>query len=253
MRRLKRRLLVAGAVVVITTAAVAAGGCGGKGVNVEFTQSERNPVLIYQRTQALPSLYNVGAPDLIIYGNGTSFRMTGLMDIKRGSFSHEELKKLLTSIVEKGFFELRSKGEDPPIGGDTDHVTVILKDKSKSVSAGAATATSPFKDIVEEIRNLKVPKEQEYTPHNLVLYSSVFQGNPPADAKVLDWGLDPKLLADAALAEAPGRAVSGAEATAAWKALKEAYQSYAGEVYWRAGGKTYARVVAVPQFPMPGV
>jgi hypothetical protein len=253
MRRLRRRSFAAGALVVITAAAVAAAGCGGKGVNVEFTQSERNPVLIYQRTQALPSLYNVGAPDLIIYGNGTSFRMAGLMDIKRGSFSREELKKLLASIVEKGFFELRAKGEDPPIGGDTDHVTVTLKDKSRSVSAGAATATSPFKDIVEEIRNLKVPNEQEYTPDNLVLYSSVFQGSPPADAKVLDWRLAPKLLADAALAEAPGRAVSGAEAKAAWKALKEAYRSSADEVYWKAGGKIYARVVAVPQFPMPGV
>jgi len=248
----KCRPFIACAVTLMVTVVLAAAGCGGKSVKVEFTQSERNPVIIYQRTQALPPVYDAGRPDLIIYGNGTAFRTTGLMDIKRGGFSHEELKKLLTSIVEKGFFELSSKGEKPPLGGDTDHVTVILKNKSKNVSAGAATAISPFKDIVEQLRDLKIPKEQEYTPDNLVLYSSVFQGAPPEGATVLDWKLDPKPLEASSQAKAPGAGVSGAEAQAVWNALKQASGS-PDYVYWRAGNKIYARVIAVPQFPMPGV
>jgi hypothetical protein len=248
----KRKPFIAGAVALIAAATLIAAGCGGTSVNVDFTQSERNPVIAYQRAQALPPVYDARGPDLIIYGNGTAFRMTGSTDIKSGSFSHEELKKLVTSIVDQGFFELRTKGEKPPLGGDTDSVTVTLKKKSRNVSAGAATATSPFKDIVEQLRNLKIPKEQEYTPDNLVLYASVFQGEPPAGAKVLDWNLNPSLLQAASQAEAPGTGVSGAEAQSVWNALKQAPGSI-DEVYWRAGNRIYARVVAIPQFPMPGV
>jgi hypothetical protein len=247
----KYRPFVAGAVALMMTVILTAAGCG-QSIKVEFTRSERNPVIVYQRKQALPPVYGAGAPDLIVYGNGTTFRIAGPMDIKRGSFSYKELKGLLTWIVDEGFFELKAVGEKPPIGGDTDYVTVTLKNESKNVSAGAATATSPFKDIVEHLRNLKIPKEQEYTPDNLVLYSSVFQGAPPAGATVLDWKLDPKLLQTASQVNAPGTGVSGSDAEAVWNALKQANQS-SDEVYWRAGNNIYARVVAVPQFPKPGV
>lgn len=248
----KLRPFAAVTVTMMITFVLAAAGCGGTGVKVEFTRSERNPVIVYQRTPALPPVYDASGPDLVIYGNGTAFRMTGPLDIKRGSFTYEELKKLLTSIVATGFFELKTKGEEPPLGGDTDHVTVTLKSRSRNVSAGAATATSPFKDIVAQFRELKIPKEQDYIPENLVLYSSVFQGTPPAGAKVLAWSPDPKLLEASSQAKAPGTGVSGAEAQAVWNALKQASGS-PGEVYWAVGNKIYARVVAVPQFPMPGV
>jgi len=248
----KFRPFVTGTAAIMITVILAAAGCGGTGIKVEFTKSERNPVIVYERTQALPPVYNAQRPDLIIYGNGTAFRMTGPMDIKRGIFTDVELKKLLTSIVDTGYFELKTKGEEPPTGGDTDHVTVTLKGRSRSVSAGAVTATSPFKDIVEKLRNLKIPNEQEYIPENLVLYSSVFQGTPPAGAKILTWNLDPKLLQNSSQAKTPGLSVSGADAQAVWKALKDASGSL-DEVYWAVGNKIYARVVAVPQFPMPGV
>jgi hypothetical protein len=248
----KRRLFIAGTVTVMIGAILAAAGCGGTGVKVEFARSERNPVIIYQRTPAFPPVYDAGTPDLIIYGDGTAFRVPGLLDIKRGSFTNDELKKLLNSIVAKGFFELPTKGEEPPVGGDTDHVTVTLKSRSRSVTAGAATATSPFSDVVAQLRDLKIPKEQDYIPENLVLYSSVFQGTTPSGGKVLPWSLDPKLLENSSQAKTPGIGVSGEQAQAVWKALKDASGS-PDEVYWVVGNKVYARVVAIPQFPMPGV
>jgi hypothetical protein len=247
----KCRLFIACA-VTMTAVVIAAAGCGGTGTKVDFTKSGRNPVIIYERTPAFPPTYNAQGPDLIIYGNGATFRITGPAEIKRGSFTDAELRGLLTAIVNQGFFNLHAKGANPPTGGDTDHLTVTLKDESKSVSAGAATATSPFKDIVQQLRDLKIPNEREYIPDNLVLYSSVFQGTPPSGAKVLTWNLDPKFLQNSSEAKTSGIGVSGTDAQAVWKALRDSSGS-PDEVFWVVGNKVYARVVAIPQFPLPGV
>jgi len=241
-------LAAAGLALLVVFEAV---GCGG-GVGVDYVHSGNNPVIAYRRTQALAPQYSFTGPDLIIYGDGTAYRREGQMRYWRGSLPEEELTRLLTSIVDGGFFDLKEAGKVGPMGGPVDHLTVTLKSQSKQVSEGTAVESGAFKKIVDELKGLKVPGEQEYIPEDIVLHARLMEGGATSGGRVQEWTLDPAWLEKASAAGSPGEHLSGTQAQEVWKVLAGENRAD-GEVFWNAGGKVYGQVIADPQFPMPGV
>lgn len=238
--------------VLLMAALLAASGCGK--ASIDYSRSPRQPVLAYYQTQALPPPSAPHGPVLIVYGDGTAFQRHEQMDYTTGTVPEAELKSLLGSIVDKGFFEMAAlQGKDTP-GGITDHVTVTLKSKSNGVE-GPDTAGGDFGAVLETVKQFKIPGAKEYLPDNIALYAAQYTGSEPFVGTVLDWTADPKLLEQAAAPAAgvlSGAHASGAQAQQVWKLLKGA-SGGDEEVAWRAGGKLYVQVYAVPQFPLPGV
>lgn len=241
------------AAMALLCAAAFIAGCVTSSIEVDYIRSSRNPVLAYQKSQALPPPYNQTGPTLIVYGDGTSYRLAAFMDLQRGRFADDELKALLTSIVDKGFFDLPRTGEPGPPGGITETVTVTLKERSSAVS-GSETEGGAFREIVDEIEGAKPADETECLPQQIVFFATPHAGGVPDGARVVDWTLSVEPLEDAASSDADSAAVSTPAAEQVWELLKEAYGSTGDtEVYWRAGDRLYTDVYAVPQFPAPGV
>jgi hypothetical protein len=243
----------AAAAVAILVSCSVSGGCGNS-VEIEYSQSPTQPVIVLASSQALPPEYAPHGADLMIYGDGTVIKKTGLYHYESGRIGEQELAALLTSIVDKGFFGLPAEGSAGQPGGVTQHVTVALKGRSKRVSA-PGTQGGAFGRIVDGIKAVNVPDAREYVPESLVLYANALEGSSvAAGAKVVDWTLDPGLLTGATAQSAAGKSVSGSQAEAVWKELASAYSSDTStEILFRADGKLFGSVYVVPQFPMPGV
>lgn len=248
-------LVASAGAIVLALALVAAGmaGCG-TAPAVEYSDSPTQPIISYQRTQALPPEFSPRGPVFIVYGDGTAYRREGLMDYKGGKLTDEQLKALVTSVVDKGFFGMEQLMGDPLPGGAVDHVTVTLKGRSSSVEAPEGT-TGEFGAIVEELRSYKIPDEKEYLPDTITLFATENPQGQAVQGNVLEWTADPTLLSRASEARnspTAGISVHGQEAQQAWKLLRDA--SKTGQaVAWSAGGRVYVSVYADPFFPAPGV
>ncbi|MHB8895299.1 MAG: hypothetical protein ACYC99_09020, partial [Candidatus Geothermincolia bacterium] len=165
-----------------------------------------------------------------------------------------QLKSLVTSVVDKGFFGMKQSQGNPLPGGAVDHVTVTLSSKSSSVEAPEGTGGN-FGAIVNELREYKIPNEKEYLPDRITLYASEVPAGQKVEETVLTWTADPNDLALAAQAKTgmiTGVQLTGSEAQQAWKLLRDA-SGNKGPVVWSAGGKMYASVFADAFFPAPGV
>lgn len=238
--------------LLLAAALLAGSGCGT--TTIDYTRSSRQPVLNYSSTQALPPPSAPQGPVLVIYGDGTAYQRHGQMDYTTGKVLESELKSLLGSIVDEGFFQLKPlQGKDTP-GGITDQVTVTLKGKSKSVQ-GPDNSGGDFGAVLDTVKTFKIPGAKAYLPDQIILFAKQYTGPEPFVGTVLDWTADPAVLEQAAAPVAgyvPGAHASGAQAQQAWKLLEGA-SGGDEEVAWRAGGKLYVQVYAVPQFPFPGI
>lgn len=247
---LKKRILAS---IAVLAACAFAAGCGSS-PQIEYSRSPDQPIVSCQRTQALPPEFSPKGPVFIVYGDGTAYRRGGSMDYVTGRLTGAQLERLLTSIVDAGFFRMKQVLGNPQPGGAVDHVTVTLKGASYSVEAPEGT-TGDFGSIVNGLRSFRIPGEKEYLPDTITLYASE---NPPGQAvedKVLEWTADPGLPAQASAnrnAEGAGLLVRGPQAQQVWKLLRDAPSS-GGPVAWSAGGKVYTSVYADPFFPAPGV
>lgn len=234
--------------LAIAAALLLAGGCDDEPA-VEYTRSDRQPVLVYFTTQALPPMYSPKGPDLIVYGSGTAYKKSGLMDYTTGVLSADEVTTLLSSVVEKGFFSLEGEQGEPMPGAAVSHVTVTLSSESKGLE-GTST-TGAFGEIVTILKDFEIPGATEYLPDTIVLNASAHEGTQPFSGTVLEWTASPADLEQAARLE--GYSLNGEEARQAWKLLADAYRAGPGDVAWRAGGRLYTQVFADPQFPAPGI
>jgi len=238
--------------VLMLAVLLASGGCGHQ--SLDYTRSNRNPVVVYSQSQALPPQSAPHGPVLIIYGDGTAYQRHEQMDYVTGTVPQDEIQGLLASIIDEGFFEMAGlQGKDKP-GGITDHVTVTIKNKSKGVE-GPDGSGGDFGAVLDTVKQFKIPDAKEYLPDNIGLYAVPYTNPEPFNGTVLDWTADPALLEQAAAPVAgvvTGNHVSGAQAQQVWKLLKGA-SGLDEEVAWRAGGKLYVQVYAVPQFPLPGI
>ncbi|MHB8896018.1 MAG: hypothetical protein ACYC99_12700, partial [Candidatus Geothermincolia bacterium] len=134
----KKLYVQATAVALLSILTGLAAGCG-TAPPVEYSRSATQPIISYQRTQALPPEYSPRGPVFIVYGDGTAYRRDGLMDYKSGKLTDAQLKSLVTSVVDKGFFGMKQSQGNPLPGGAVDHVTVTLSSKSSSVEAPEGT------------------------------------------------------------------------------------------------------------------
>lgn len=222
------------------------GGCGSQPA-VQYSTSAKQPIIAYYQTQALPPEFAPHGPNLLIYGNGTAYQRSEAMDYVTGVVPPKEIEKLLGSIVGAGFFTMKSPQGKPKPGGITDNVTVTTKERSNGVQ-GADDAGGDFGAVVNMLKGFKVPKAQKYYPENVVIHAAA--ATEPFSGTVREWTASPVMLEQAAAKGA--YAVSGGEAEQAWKLL-EAARGEDEQVAWRADGKLYMQVYAVPQFPAPGV
>ena len=241
------------AVALVLTAAALATGCGTT-PPIEYSKSSSQPIVSYDRTQALPPEYSPRGPVFIVYGDGTAFRREGLMDYRTGKLTEAQLKGLVTSITDRGFFEMKQQLGNPKPGGAVDHVTVTLSSRSTSVEAPEG-AGGDFGAIVSELRAYVIPDEKEYLPDRITLHAAEDPAGQKNEGKVLEWTADPNDLALAAEGRSGatgGAQLTGAEAQKVWKLLRDA-SSTQGTVAWSAGGKIYTNVYADAYFPAPGV
>jgi hypothetical protein len=231
---------------------VLAAGCGTG--TVEYSHSARMPVVTYYQSQALPPPDAPQGPVLIVYGDGTAYQRHEQMDYITGTLTKSQVEGLLTSMIDKGFFEMAPlQGKDLP-GGITDHITVSVKGRSKGVE-GPDTSGGDFGAVLKIVKEFQIPSAREYLPDQLSLFAKQYSSAEPFKGTVLDWTADPALLEQAAAPVAgisPGAHASGPQAQQVWKLLASS-QGGDEEIAWRAGGKLYVQVYAVPAFPAPGI
>jgi hypothetical protein len=239
------------AVALLVLAALVPAGCGGGSPAIVYSNAANQPIVSYFRSQALPPESSPKGPIFVVYGDGTVYKRTGAMDYTTGRLTDSQVKALVTSVVGKGFFDMKQLQGQPPPGGAEDHVTVTLKSRSSSVQA-PENAGGGFGAIVDQLNSYRIPGAKEYLPDRIVLYAT---DDPAAEGVVMDWPGDPQVLAQVAAAHTGpggGLAVSGQAAQQAWKSIAEATRT-GKPVVWRAGGRTYANVYANPSFPLPGI
>jgi hypothetical protein len=239
--------------VVVALAVCLLAGCGSGKPAIVYSNSPNQPIISYFRSQALPPEFSPNSPVFVVYGDGTVYKRSGAMDYTTGKLSDAQVKALVTSVVDRGFFGMKQLQGQPPPGGAEDHVTVTLKGKSSSVQA-PENGGGDLGAIVDELRSYKIPGAREYLPDKIALQA---KGAAPGEKidRVLPWTADPGPLIQAAQPVAgysPGAFVSGEKAQQIWKLLAGA-SGGSGTTGWSYGGNTYVHVYAIPSFPMPGV
>jgi len=241
-----KRQLAVGLIVMLSAALFA--GCSSK-PSVRHSTSDRQPVLVYYKSQALPPEFAPAGPTLIAYGTGTVYQQKGRYQYVGGKLSTRELDDLLSSVVDAGFFALKGdQGKGAP-GGVTDHVAVTLTGLSNSVEAPEGTGGA-FGEVVRTLEAFKIPGATSYTPTMLTLHAAEYTGSQPFNGKTVAWTAEAAVLATAA--DSGVTSVSGATAQQVWKQLGDSYDPKGG-VAFSAAGKTYEQVYAIPVFPLPGV
>jgi len=241
----KRQLAVA---LTVTLTAALLAGCASKPA-IQYSKSDRQPVLVFCKSQALPPEFAPAGPTLIAYGTGTAYQQKSRYQYLGGKLSARELNDLLSSVVEAGFFDLKAdQGRGAP-DGVTDHVTVTLTGKSKSVEGPDGTGGA-FGGIVKMLESYKIPGATPYAPGMITLHAAEYTGSQPWTGTTVAWKSDPAVLAKAASMGVAS--VSGATASQIWKQLGDSYDPR-GNVAFSAGGKLYEQVYATPVFPLPGV
>ena len=241
-----KRQLAFGLTVILAAALFA--GCASKPA-IQYSKSDRQPVLVFYKSQALPPEFAPAGPTLIAYGTGTAYQQKSRYHYMGGKLSERELNDMLSSVVEAGFFDLKTdQGRGAP-GGVTDHVTVALTGRSKSVE-GPDNAGGALGEIVKMLESYKIPGATPYAPPMITLHAAEYTGSQPWTGKIVAWTSDPAVLAKAASTGVAS--VSGATASKIWKQLGDSYDPK-GNVAFSAGGKLYEQVYAIPVFPLPGV
>ena len=241
----KRQLAL---VVTVFLCALLLAGCGSTPA-IQYSKSDRQPVLVFYKSQALPPEFAPAGPTLIAYGTGTAYRQKARYQYVGGKLSQSQLDGLLSSVVEEGFFDLKTDlGRGAP-GGVTDHVTMTLTGRSKSVEGPDGTGGA-FGDIVTLLESYPIPGAAPYSPGVITLHAAEYTGQQPWTGKTVAWTSDPAVLVKASQAGADS--VSGATAEQIWKQLGDSYDPN-GNVAFSAGGKLYEQVYATPAFPLPGI
>ena len=241
----KRQLTLA---VIVVLSAVLLAGCGSTPA-IRHSKSDRQPVLVFYKSQALPPEFAPAGPTLIAYGTGTAYRQKARYQYVGCKLSESQLNDLLSSVIDKGFFDLKTDlGMGAP-GGVTDHVTVTLTGRSKFVE-GPENSGGTFGEIVKMLESYQIPGATPYTPAIITVHAAEYTGQQPWTGKIVAWTADPAVLAKASGAGADS--VSGATAAQVWKLLGDSYDPN-GNVAFSAGGKLYEQVYATPNFPLPGV
>jgi len=241
----KRQL--AAAVAVFLAAGLLA-GCGST-PSIRHSTSARQPVLVFYKSQALPPEFAPAGPTLIAYGTGAAYQQKSRYAYVGGKLTPSQLDDLLSSVVEAGFFDLKTdQGRGAP-GAVTDHVTVTLTGRSKLVE-GPEDSGGAFGEIVKMLESYQIPGATPYTPAIITVHAAELTGQQPWTGKTVAWAADPVVLARASIAGADS--FSGATAAQVWKLLGDSYDPN-GNVAFSAGGKLYEQVYATPNFPLPGV
>jgi len=231
---------------------VALAGCGG----ISYNHSERMPVLNYTAVQGAKT--GETQPMLIVYGDGTTYRLTGIMQYGKGSMTDAQVADLLGWMKSQGFMSLDPatfKAEKPGSYPRT-RIVVSLSDKSNMIEGPASD--SKLRAYVKKIDSVTPSNEAKWQPSNFLLSAKVL-ASAPQGAKVTAWPYDPAILAEAA--GASPNAVTGQPAQQVWNTIANDFNSIppdyvnntAPQLVYSAAGKLYGNIYAVPMFPMPGI
>ena len=242
-----RMRLAAGATAVLVMVAAIISGCSSTPA-IKYAKSDRNPVVIYSQTQALPPEFAPNGPTLIVYGTGTAYQQKDRYHYLTGTLTQAQLNSLISSIADKGFYSMSAdQGKGAP-GGMTDHVTVNLTGNSKSVEGPDGTG-GEFGAIVSMLESYRIPGATPYAPNTITLHAAEYSGTPWT-GKTVAWTADPQALLKAASMGA--ESVSGAEAQKIWALLGDSY-SPSGDGAFSSQGKLYNPVYAATVFQLQGV
>ena len=225
---------------------------GNNPTTIKFDAGIDKPVVVLTESQAVSPVFNPGAPETIIYGNGLIVQKKDPYSYVAGLSSTADVKSVLRKLQDQGYFGLKGEyqSEQPVAGGATPTHTANTTDKTYRVTVEAGAKPAGWDAIVSMVQSTKTPDMKPCNPSKIMLYATEAP-SVPASARVEDWpGLRDELKS-AAAAGSKGYEVQMESAISIWVGLQAAFQQGDfQEIYWKTNdGKTYAAVYAFPIFP----